>query len=185
MKKKFKSDRAGFSLLELLVVVLIIGILAAIALPQYQLAVDKADFMKYQSMAASLRDAYDHYILIYSKGTTNFENLSVSLPDDFTKVYDDGAMTCMQNSEMFCCISDAESTRYGTMDCGKNDLSVIYMQRFLDFNNDYANRRGLCLAKENHTRANRLCNALGSKDEIGNAWTPAGHSNRYQKYILK
>lgn len=178
------KNKKGFSLLELLVVILIIGVLGAIALPHYQLAVDKALFAKYQAMAASLRDAYDHYVLIYGKGTTDFKKLSVSLPGDFSNYSNYGAFTCLSNQEMFCCMSDSGGSHTGLIDCGKNDLSVIYAQYFFSYNNEPANRKGRCLAKENHTRADRLCSALGTYDGISNMWTPEGHSNRYKNYVL-
>ena len=182
------KDKSGFTLIEILVVVLIIGILAAVALPQYQLARDKAEFMKYQSMVASLRDAYDEYVLIHGEGTANFDNLSISLPDDFTRVYgtDSTSIQCFQNNEMFCCMSKSTTGASGLVNCGKNDLSVISAISILSKNNLPANKRIRCLADKDNTRANRLCGSLGTKSTIGNTWTPDGPSDYiYQNYVLK
>ena len=55
--------KRAFTLIELLVVVLIIGILASIALPQYQAAVEKSRLAEVFTMASSLEKAIDIHVL--------------------------------------------------------------------------------------------------------------------------
>lgn len=59
MKEKNKK---GFTLLEMLVVVLIIGILAAVALPQYQIAVEKSKSAEVLTNLATIKREIQYYI---------------------------------------------------------------------------------------------------------------------------
>ena len=67
-------------LIELLVVVLIIGILAAVALPQYQKAVEKSKSAQAVTMLKSVYQAAEEYYLANGTWPTSFEKLSVSAP---------------------------------------------------------------------------------------------------------
>ncbi len=57
------KNKLGFTLLELLVVVLIIGILASIALPQYQLSVGRSRLSELKIRANAIAEAGHMYVL--------------------------------------------------------------------------------------------------------------------------
>ncbi len=61
VKKLFKKSK-GFTLIEMLVVVLIIGILASIALPRYQMAVMKAKLAQLDIVFGTLSRHIDLYL---------------------------------------------------------------------------------------------------------------------------
>ena len=75
------KDKQGFTLLEILVVVLIIGILAAVALPQYQLVIGRTKLATVKDNAHTLARAIQHYYLIHDKGPESLNDLDVTSSD--------------------------------------------------------------------------------------------------------
>ena len=71
----------GFTLIELLVVVLIIGILAAIAVPQYRVAVAKAQAAEAITVLTALEKARTAYHLAHGTWPTSMEDLDITVKD--------------------------------------------------------------------------------------------------------
>ncbi len=84
----------GFTLLELLVVVLIIGILASIALPQYRKVVIKSRVATMIPLMKSISTAEEAYYLANGEYTVNAADLTVDLPATCSEVGDGNIQKC-------------------------------------------------------------------------------------------
>ena len=87
MAEKEKNYKQGFTLLELLVVVLIIGILASIALPQYRKAVGRAELAQVISATKAITNAQERFYLTNGSYTTNLQSLDIGWTNDTVTCY--------------------------------------------------------------------------------------------------
>lgn len=100
------KDKKGFTLLELLVVVLIIGILAGISLPQYRKSVEKAKaaealinlkYMRERMQEFELANGIGTYSAWYSMFPLTNEKLGIELPSDWNCHIDNSEKCCSDN----------------------------------------------------------------------------------------
>ncbi len=177
---EIKNGGQGFTLIELLVVVVIIGILAAIALPQYQVAVDKAQFSNFQNQVKSIKTAVDNYQLIHNEYPADFDLLDIDFSYEHINYVGEG---CIVFEDSYCCVGKFISNYQGAnIACGRND----YLFAYVYYDGVYS-----CVAKNGEDRAGRLCKSFNHriKSSTKNLFTPYGHATnngeKYTYYQLK
>ena len=95
------KERGGFTLVELLVVVLIIGILAAVALPQYNKAVNKSRTVQALTLLKSLKDAQEVFFMENNTYTNDISELDIDIPASL--IFTDAPDENKPNQYMFRC----------------------------------------------------------------------------------
>ena len=162
-KKLNKKFAKGFTLLELLVVVLIIGILASIALPQYQGAVRKARVAEAKLALRALSDAADRYILQHGDSNwDSLEDLDVQVPEE-TNNWDIYVDDCDGDGCLF----------YAVPKRGNYDYDIEYAGQGYEGGNCVKCGKFICWS--NNDKGKKICQQLGGK-QIDDE----GYSDSYQ-----
>ena len=78
----------GFSLIELMIVVVIVGILAAVAIPSYQSYTIKGNRSAAQTFMMDVQNMQKQYLLDARSYTADFAVLGMSAPADVSRFYD-------------------------------------------------------------------------------------------------
>ena len=174
------KNKKGFTLLELLVVVLIIGILASIALPQYKMAVTKARVASILPLMRRWKDALAEYALQHGDyegldAETCGATLGVNWPSDWNDGDCGDSIEC-GNDYWYCLLErvgyiiKCEHCFDGMDNCDDTFQIQMYPP---DSTGDYEDLKNMTICQTWCAEGHKVCKALGGK-------LVDGYNNTYQ-----
>ena len=182
-----KLDK-GFTLLEMLVVVLIVGILAAFVLPQYRIAIKKTELAGYVNMANILRNAEEAYYLANEHYVKDLTALNISLPDGctYTSTQYCSFYECGKDKYGIC--NDESNVQVGTIagsKAGENKLRyLIFLKKIKNMDSSgvtYYRGDHVCMARAPEER--KACMSLGPYEITSASATEVRY--RYKKWFIQ
>ena len=145
-----QKNRHAFTLVELLVVVLIIGVLSAIAIPMYQGAVDKSHWSTMLPGAKAIKDAEEAIKMTNGAYTDEMANLDVT----------------MNNSDLtFTLVTPNNTADPNVIRVTNSKLANVRLASYLDDSPMFAGQLH-CEADKDNDRAKRLCEKLLQGQEL-------------------
>ena len=148
------DGRKGFTLIEVLVVVLIIGILSAVALPQYQKAVLKSRLGSLFHLVNTVHQAEQEYYLANGMYTNQIDDLSVGLLQAEKTTSPGGNTWLTWNSGQYRVAIERTLVAGSVM----SDEKYIFQ-----YQKDHNGKSTRCIAFDE--LSNTICAGLGQKSE--------------------
>ncbi|MBO7238516.1 MAG: prepilin-type N-terminal cleavage/methylation domain-containing protein [Elusimicrobiaceae bacterium] len=163
------QNKKAFTLIELLVVLLIIGVLVAMALPQYQNAVDQSRYSRLMPLGKTLAAAQESYYLTSGTYTKDLSTLNIELPGSPS-----GISATLENGTT---ITLSEEPDYSYIKLTENNLKnnyIVYLANSENFSGEIH-----CEALKNSARAQQLCEVLNGEPIAGSL------TDGYDTYVLE